>query len=42
MSENRDLTLLRERLVRAGVLLPVPRVPQPREAPDEPRWPRRT
>lgn len=33
----KDLTL-RERLLRAGVLLPEPRVPTPREAPDEPQW----
>ncbi|GHH52091.1 hypothetical protein [Lentzea cavernae] len=40
MSKTKDLTV-RERLVRAGILLPAPRLPEPREAPDEPRWLRR-
>jgi hypothetical protein len=35
MSKTTDLTTLRERLLRAGVLLPAPRLPEPREAPDE-------
>ncbi|HUQ60489.1 hypothetical protein [Lentzea sp.] len=30
MSKTTDLTTLRERLLRAGVLLPAPRLPEPR------------
>ncbi|SDG34017.1 hypothetical protein SAMN05216553_107233 [Lentzea fradiae] len=29
MSKNRDMTM-RERLMRAGILLPAPQVPEPR------------
>lgn len=36
MGKNRDMTM-RERLQRAGILLPAPRVPEPREAPDQAR-----
>lgn len=36
MSRTKDLTV-RERLVRAGILLPAPRRPEPGEMRDEPR-----
>lgn len=30
MSKTEDLTTMRERLIRAGILLPAPRLPEPR------------
>ncbi|SFR21433.1 hypothetical protein SAMN04488564_105611 [Lentzea waywayandensis] len=41
MGKTKDLTM-RERLLRAGILLPAPRVPEPREAAEERRWLRRS